>query len=136
MIRGKICIVEDDAILSKVLVEDLTEAGFEVSSASDGEKGLELVDSKKPDLVLLDILMPKKNGLEVLAAMKGSPALQSIPVILLSALGSDDDIKRGLILGATDYIVKSEHAMNEVVDKVKSFFEKDQHPQAVTMGQP
>jgi len=135
MTRGKICIVEDDTILSKVLVEDLSEAGFEVASALDGEAGLTLIDAKKPDLVLLDILMPKKNGLEVLAAMKASPSLQGIPVILLTALGSDDDIKRGLVLGATDYIVKSEHPMNEVVEKVKSFFEKDQHPQAATMIQ-
>jgi DNA-binding response OmpR family regulator len=131
MNKGKICVVEDDEILLKVLMAELVDAGFDVSSATDGEKGLVLIDAKKPDLVLLDILMPKKNGLEVLAVMKKSPSMQNIPVILLTALGGDEDIKRGFALGATDYIVKSEHAITEIIEKITNFFEKTTHPQAI-----
>lgn len=128
MTRNKILLVEDDAVLAKVLYEELTEADFEVFQAYDGEAGLKLVLEKNPDLVLLDVLLPKKNGFEVLEAMKGSPEANRIPVIILTMLGSDEDIKKGLRLGANDYIVKSQHALPEIVDAVKEFFEKETSP--------
>jgi len=121
--KSKIVLIEDDKILSKVLYEELGEAGFEVFQAFDGEEGLALVNSKTPNLVLLDILMPKKNGFEVMEAMNASPATNAIPVIMLTMLGRDDDIKKGIQLGAKDYIVKSQHAVAEIIEKVKSFFD-------------
>ena len=125
----KILLIEDDEILSKVIYEELKEADFEVYQALDGKSGLELIRSKRPDLVLLDILMPKMNGFDVLSVMKKSPDTESIPVIVLTMLGSDDDIKKGLQLGANDYIVKSQHAVAEIVEKVRDFFSKESHPE-------
>lgn len=126
----KIVLVEDDEILSKVLSTELRDSGFEVSQAFDGEAGLELVRSKRPDLVLLDLILPKKHGFVVLEELKKSPETKAIPVIILTLLGEDEDIKKGLRLGANDYLVKSSHAIAEIVEKVKNFFAKEQHPQA------
>ncbi len=120
----KILLVEDDETLSKVLYEELTDAGFEVSQAYDGEAGLALAQNKKPDLVLLDLIMPKQNGLTVLGSLKKSSETAKIPVIILTMLDRDEDIKEGLRLGADDYVVKSQHAVAEIVDKVIAFFGK------------
>jgi len=125
MPRIKILLVEDDMVLAKVLYEELSDAGFEVFQAYDGEAGLQLALEKNPDLTLLDVLLPKKNGFDVLTAMKKSPEANQIPVIILTMLGSDEDIKKGLQLGANDYIVKSQHALPEIVEKVKEFFAKE-----------
>jgi len=130
MAKQKIVLVEDDEILSKVINEELEDAGFSVVQAFDGEEGLKLIRSKKPDLVLLDIILPKKNGFEVLEELKKSPDTQDIPVIVLTMIGKDEDIKKGLRLGANDYIVKSQHAIAEIIEKIKGFFEKEQHPMA------
>lgn len=130
MSKIKVLLIEDDQILSKVVNEELKEAGFEVSEANDGEEGLKLAQSKKPDLILTDVLMPKMDGFGVLEGLKKSPITKEIPVIMLTMLGTDEDIKRGLKLGANDYIVKSQHAVTEIIDKVKKFFEKESHPEA------
>lgn len=121
MKKAHIILIEDDPILSKVINEELKIAGYDVDLAMDGEYGLELVKTKKPDLVLLDLILPKKHGFDVLADMKKSPETQSIPVIILTMLGSDDDIKKGIKLGANDYIVKSQHAVGEIIEKVDNF---------------
>ena len=126
----KIVLVEDDEILSKVLFEELKMAGFDATQAFDGERGLKMVQTKKPDLVLLDLLLPKMHGFNVLEKLKSSPDTKEIPIIILTMLGSDDDIKKGLELGANDYIVKSQHAVAEIVEKVKGFFSKESHPKA------
>jgi len=130
MAKLKIVLVEDDEILSKVIYEELKDADFDVMQAFDGEEGLKLIRSKKPDLVLLDIILPKKDGFEVLEELKKSPDTQDIPVIVLTMIGKDEDIKKGLDLGANDYIVKSQHAIAEIIEKIKGFFEKEQHPKA------
>lgn len=130
MTRIKILLVEDDEVLAKVIYEELNEAGFETLRVYDGEAGLTMAREKRPDLILLDILLPKKNGFDVLETLKKSPETKKIPVIMLTMLGSDDDIKKGLHLGASDYIVKSQHAVGEIVEKVKNFFAKEQHPPA------
>jgi len=120
----KIIVIEDDEILAKALFIKLSDAGFTVEQAFDGEAGLELVRSKLPNLVLLDLILPKKHGFEVLEELKKSPDTKAIPVIILTLLGEDGDIKKGLSLGADDYIVKSEHAIGEVSEKIKNFLEK------------
>jgi DNA-binding response OmpR family regulator len=131
MAKLKIAVVEDDEILSKVITEELKEAGYEVEQAFDGEAGLALVQKMKPDLVLCDLLMPKKKGMDVLKELKESPATRDIPVMILTMLGRDDDIKQGLQLGANDYIVKSQHAVGEILEKIKDFFAKEAHPEAM-----
>lgn len=130
MAKQKIVLVEDDQILSKVLSEELKESGFEVYQAFDGEEGLAMVQAKKPSLVLLDLVMPKKHGFDVLAELKKSPTTKEIPVIVLTMLGQDEEIKKGLKLGANDYIVKSQHAVAEIVEKINEFFGKEQNPEA------
>ncbi len=130
MAETKILLVEDDEILAKVLYEELTDAGYGVKQAFDGEIGLALAKSEKPNLILLDILLPKKNGFDVLTELKKSPATRSVPVIILTNLGSDEDLKKGLQLGADDYIVKSQHAVGEIVEKVQGFFSVESHPAA------
>ncbi|HUC31339.1 MAG TPA: response regulator [Candidatus Paceibacterota bacterium] len=130
MDKTKILLIEDDQVLSKVLYEELSEAGFEVLRAYDGEVGLQLALEKNLDLILLDVVLPKKDGFEILEAIKKSPGASGTPVIILTMLGIDEDIKKGLQLGADDYIVKSQHALPEIVEKVKNFFAKEGHGRA------
>lgn len=124
MAQTKILLVEDDKILAKVLYEELTEAGFSVRQAFDGESVLAMAKEVKSDLILLDLILPKKHGFEVLEELKNSPKTAGIPVVILTMLGSDEDLKKGLQLGADDYIVKSQHAVAEIIEKVKDFISK------------
>ncbi|OGY68150.1 MAG: hypothetical protein A3I24_00745 [Candidatus Harrisonbacteria bacterium RIFCSPLOWO2_02_FULL_41_13b] len=124
MTQTKILLVEDDAILAKVLYGKLSEAGFEVNQAFDGEVGLAMAKSGKWDLILLDLILPKKDGFEVLAELKNDLSARSMPVIILTMLGADEDIKKGLRLGADDYIIKAQHTIREIVEKIKNFLEK------------
>ena len=131
MPKQKIVLIEDDETLAEVLYSELAEAGFEVVPAFDGKEGLKQVREKQPDLVLLDLILPEMHGFEVLEELKKSPETEKIPVIILSLLGEDEDIKKGLKLGASDYIVKSSHAVAEIIEKIKNFLAKESHPQAV-----
>jgi len=119
MAKKKILIVEDESTLQKALTEFLTEEGFEVLSALDGEIGMELAKKEKPDLVLLDIILPKKDGYEVLEGLKGNDETKAIPVILLTNLESPEDIDRAFEKGASTYLVKSNYKLEEVVEKIK-----------------
>lgn len=116
-----ILIVEDDEVISSVLHEEFLEAGFDVLQAFDGEKGLELTRIHKPNLILLDIMMPKMNGFEMLKELKASPLTKNIPVVVLTALGQNDDIKKIIDLGAEGYIVKSGKSLAQVLEEVKIF---------------
>jgi DNA-binding response OmpR family regulator len=97
----------------------LVEEGFAVVCASDGEKGIEMAFSEKPDLILLDIVLPKKDGYEVLAAVKENEETTSIPIVLLTNLGSLADVEKALELGATNYLVKADYKLEEVTRKIK-----------------
>jgi len=121
MDKTKITLIEDDKILSRVINEELSEAGFDVSLAYDGEEGLEVVRSKKPDLILLDLVMPKKNGFEVLEELKASKETVNIPIIILTMLGQEEEVEKGLKLGANQYVIKSQYAVTEIIDKIKDF---------------
>lgn len=115
----KVLMIEDDKFLRKIYRDKLTRAGFEFIEATNGEEGANKIISENPDLVLLDLILPRKNGFDVLVDMKRNPNTKSIPVIILSNLGQESDIKRGLALGAQDYLVKTDVNLSEVVDKVK-----------------
>jgi len=121
MSKIKIVLIEDEEILSKVLCIELQEADFDVTLAEDGEAGLAAVKKVIPSLVLLDLVLPKKHGFEVLTELKKSPKTRKIPVIILSALGSVEDMKKGLGLGAKAYLVKSQHGVGEIVNKIKEY---------------
>jgi len=119
MEKKKILIVEDEATLQKALAEFLAEDGFEVLCASDGEQAVLLAKSKKTDLVLLDIILPKKDGYEVLTELKSEAGTKSIPVILLTNLESPEDIDRAFEKGASTYLVKSNYKLEDIAKKVK-----------------
>ncbi len=114
-----ILLVEDDEFLAELYATKLQLEGFEVALAVDGEKGLQMTKDLKPDLILLDIILPKMDGFEVLAAVKKDPALKSIPIILLTNLSQKDEVKKGLDLGAIDYLIKAHFMPSEVVKKIK-----------------
>ena len=103
----KLLLVEDDTFFREFYSAKLKEEGMEVEVASDGEAGLEKAQSIKPDVILLDIIMPKKDGFEVLQALSQSASLKKIPVIVFSTLGQETDVEKAKKLGARDYINKS-----------------------------
>ena len=115
-----ILIIEDDKFLRELIVQKLIKEGYEPSEAIDGEEGIKKVKTVKPDLVLLDLILPGIDGFEVLTRMKEDPSLAQIPVIILSNLGQKDDVERGLKLGAVDYLVKAHFTPREIIDKIKN----------------
>ncbi len=116
----KILIIEDEEVLAKVIQEKLEKTGDNVAVAADGEATVTIARKFVPDIVVLDLLLPKQSGFEVLRILKKDEKLKMIPVIVVSNLGEESDIKRALSLGATDYYVKSEHPLNEIIEKIKS----------------
>lgn len=115
----KIVIIEDDTFLAEMYVTKFELEGFKIYAAINGDDGVKLVKKIKPDLILLDILLPKKNGFEVLEELKGDKDVKDIPVILLTNLGQKEDVDKGLELGAVDYLIKAHFVPSEVVEKVK-----------------
>lgn len=116
----KILIVEDDKFLRDLISQKLLKEGYDITEAVDGEKGIEGVKKEKPDLVLLDLILPGVDGFEVLSQIKADPILAQIPVIILSNLGQKEDVERGLKLGAVDYLIKAHFTPEEIVQKVKA----------------
>lgn len=124
MSKGKILLVEDDVFLSELYVTKFGEVGYEITVAEDGREGLQLVEKLKPDLMLLDIVLPRMDGLSVLRSMKEREAVKNIPVILLTNLGQKEDVDRGIALGAADYVIKAHFTPTEVVAKVDEVLKK------------
>jgi len=117
--KPKILMIEEDRFLRKIYRDKFSRLGFEFLEATNGEEGLNKVIYEKPNAVILDLMLPKKNGFDVLIEIKRNKNTQTIPVIILSNLGQESDIKKGLSLGAEDYLVKPEVSLSEVVEKVK-----------------
>jgi len=115
-----ILIIEDDKFLRELIARKLIKEGYEISEAVDGEEGMKKVKEEKPDLVLLDLILPGIDGFEVLSKMKEDPALASIPVIILSNLGQKEDVEKGLKLGAVDYLIKAHFTPGEIIEKIKA----------------
>jgi len=115
----KILVIEDEATLQKALTEVLEQADYEVLSALDGEQGWNLAASEKPDLILLDIILPKIDGFEVLRRLKGDEGTKQIPVVLLTNLSDLNDIQKALDLGANSYLVKADFHLDDVLKKVE-----------------
>jgi DNA-binding response OmpR family regulator len=121
---AKILVVEDDRFLRELIVKKLNQEGFATETAVDGEEGLSKIKEIKPDLVLLDLILPTIDGFEVLRKLKEEDLVPSLPVIILSNLGQREDIERGLSLGATDYLVKAHFTPDEIIQKIKSILTK------------
>jgi DNA-binding response OmpR family regulator len=117
----KILIAEDDKFLGRIYEVKLNKEGYEIVRAVDGEEAVAKAISEKPGLILLDLVMPKKDGFTVLAELKANPEVQNIPVIILSNLGQESDKKKGIELGAEDYLVKANLSIEDMMTKIRSY---------------
>lgn len=117
---SKILLVEDDPFLSSLLKNRLEKEGLDVSLARDGEEALNFLISNIPDLILLDLILPKKSGFEVMDAIRSDPQIQSgeTPIIIISNLGQPEDVQRGQELGAVEYFIKAETSIEDLVKKI------------------
>lgn len=115
----RILLVEDDKFLRKAAEVTLKRQGFDVLTAQDGEAGLDLAREAMPDLVLLDLIMPKMQGFQVLGHLKADRKTAGIPVVVMSNLGQDSDVQRAIDAGASAYVVKSNTALQSLVETVR-----------------
>ena len=121
---SKILLVEDDVFLSSLLKNRFVKEGFEVALARDGEEAFNLLKNNTPDLILLDIILPKKSGFELMEDLRSNPQLREAPIIILSNLGQPEDIVRGQQLGAIEYFIKAKTSIDDLIEKVKEFLKK------------
>ena len=121
---AKILFIEDEPTLQKTLGDALTKEGYQIKTAFDGEEGLLVAKEYKPDLILLDLILPKMDGFAVMQALKKDEGLKAIPVIVLTNLEGTADVEKVLELGATTYLVKTNYDLKEVVEKIKKTLEK------------
>lgn len=117
--KGKILIIEDDRYISKMYQLKLSLESYSVQVADNGRLGVEKIKEFNPDIILLDILMPELDGFEVLKIVKDDDATKKIPVLIMSNLGQEDHIQKGMDMGAVGYIVKSQYTPSKVVEKIK-----------------
>lgn len=120
----KVLMAEDDKFIARAYNDGLGRAGFSVTIAADGAEAVTKAKADPPDIILLDLIMPEKNGFEALAEIKADSKLKDIPVIILSNLGQESDVKKGRELGAVDYLIKSDFSITEVVKKINEHVEK------------
>src|SRR4030043_2287651 len=125
----KILIIEDEKVLLEVLQKKLVSQGYEVWIAQDGEEGIKTIKETKPDLILLDIIMPKKDGFGVLEEINKNNDLAQIPVIIISNSGQPVEIDKALKMGVRDYLIKTEFSPDEVIAKVAKVFGEEPAPQ-------
>lgn len=116
----KVLVVEDDTFLITAYKVKLTKEGIEVRTAGDGEEALAMLDSFVPDVIILDAVMPRKDGFATLEAIKLDEKLKSIPIVMASNLGQKEEIDRAMSLGAVDFITKSNMSLAELIEKIKS----------------
>lgn len=117
----KILVAEDDKFYSAIYKKYLAFDNVEVFFANDGEEALKMAQEKKPDLILLDLIMPKMDGFDVLEKLKSDEELKAIKVVVLSNLGQEEDKKKALSMGASDYVVKSNISFDEITSVVQKY---------------
>jgi CheY-like chemotaxis protein len=123
-----VLVVEDTELLRRIYSDKLTQDGYLVFSAANGLEALNVLRTESVDLVLLDLIMPVMSGIEALDAMKSDPRTRDIPVLILSNLGQEADVRRGLALGAVDYLIKNEAKPADVADRIRSLLDSlDEH---------
>jgi|SRR3989338_2249408 len=120
----KILIIEDDKFLRDLMSQKLLHEGFTVKEALDGEEGIKSALEDTPDLILLDLILPRIDGFAVLEKMKSEPKLASLPILILSNLGQKEDVTRAMSLGAVDFLIKSNFTLGEVVEKIKAILKQ------------
>ncbi|MGM0482296.1 MAG: response regulator [Patescibacteria group bacterium] len=119
----KIMIIEDDKLLRDMMSRKLEKEGYQVFLVVDGSEGEDKIREIKPDVILLDLILPGVNGFELLETIKNDEALKDIPVIILSNLGQKSEVDRGMELGASDYLVKAHFTPGEIIEKLKKVSE-------------
>lgn len=117
----KILLIEDDELIREMYESELKKAGFEVTAFTKGEEGLKVLQQEQFDLILLDIMLPGINGLEILKQIKQNPQTKNLKVVLLTNLGQETIIKQGYALGATGYLIKAAYNPDQVIQEVKNF---------------
>ncbi len=122
--KTRVLIVDDDKFLQKILTLKFSASGFDVRTASDGEEALKLIREAAPDLVILDLILPKLNGFEVLTDLRTDTKTRTLPVVVLSNLGQEEDKRRAGDMGIAAFLVKSEISIQEVVQKVREAYAK------------
>ena len=123
-LKKKVLLVEDDTFLSSLLELKLAQEGFEIEKAMDGEEAFTILDTFVPDLILLDLILPKRNGFEYLELLRKDPRFSKIPVIITSNLGQDADVERGKTFGVIEYIIKNKLSIDELIGKVRDEVKK------------
>lgn len=118
--RKFILVIEDDKFYGNIFKTKFTEV-YDIIVAVNGKEGIEEAKKRKPDLILLDLIMPMQDGFETLQELKADPVLKDVNVIILSNLGQENDIKKAKDLGAIDYLIKANVSLQEAVDKVKQY---------------
>lgn len=120
----KILLVEDDELLIRLYSKKLQKEGYEVNVAADGSEGMVKAQNDPPDLILLDLMMPRSNGFELLQALQGSPQLTHVAVIVLTNVSSEADEQRARTLGATDYLIKADNPPDKVIERIRELLEQ------------
>lgn len=120
-----VLIIEDDPLMMRMYQRVFKFSGINAEAASDGKEGLEKAKRRKPALILLDVMMPQMNGLEVLGELKNNSDTKDIPVIMLTNISGSKDSKKALAMGAVEYIVKSDYNPEEVADKAKKYLKEN-----------
>ena len=116
-----ILLIEDEKVLANLLKQRLEKEGFNINLARDGEEALKILKNIKPDLVLLDIILPKISGFELMDILRNDPSYNQAPIVIISNLGQESDIEKGQVLGAIGYFVKAKMSIEDLVKKVKGF---------------
>lgn len=122
----KVLIIDDDKFIRTVYESELHQENIDAVLAEDGERGLALARESKPDLILLDMILPKKSGFEVLEDLQRDPELQNIPVVIFSSLRQQHDIDEAMKLGAVQYLPKDSHSPKQIVGEIKKILLKDE----------
>jgi DNA-binding response OmpR family regulator len=130
--KGRVLIIEDESVFRMVYQDALTSYGYKALTAEDGESGWQTAKTEKPDLILLDLNLPKLHGLEVLKNIRQDEEIGNTPVIILTVLGQREDIRRGLDLGANDYLVKGFYSPREVFRKIDATLEQADVKKAIS----
>ncbi len=133
MNKKKVLVIEDDKSMQGIYKTKLQQEGYEVIQALDGEEGVKKSKTEKPDLIILDLILPKIDGFEVLKKIKANKKTSGISVIILSNLGQKEDLEKGLALGADDYLIKAMHPITDVLLKIRKQLQKGKTKNEKTM---
>lgn len=127
----KILFIEDEPTLQKTVYKFLENEGYEIKSAMDGELGVKMAKKFQPNLILLDLILPKMNGFEVLEELKKDETTKNIPVVVLTNLESSMDVEKAISLGAKGYLIKANYELSEIIEKIKEILKKSEEENGV-----